>query len=232
MRVADDETDGGTPVERNEPRAEAPHAQPVGLARQQRPGGRSARVRAAVLDATLALLVEDPDGFTIPQVAARAGVHDATIYRRWGTREALVVDAVAERVGAEVPLPDTGSLRGDVTAFVERSVAFLASPLGSRLVRATVAAPRFAARETRGPYWPYRLAAIGTMFERAAARGEIAPGIDPSLAAEALLAPLYFRLLISQRPLDDTAQEVAAFVLRAVGASPEGHAASAPTQSG
>lgn len=202
---------------------------------RKRPGGRSARVRHAVLDATLALLIEDPDGFTIPQVAARAGVHDATIYRRWGTREALIVAAVAERIGAEAPVPDTGSLRGDVAAFVERSVAFLASPLGSRLVRATVAAPRLATPEAREAYWPDRLATIGAIFARAVARGEIPAGVDPALAAEALLAPLYFRLLISQRPLDaEAVAEVTEFVLRAVGADagPGGAVTPAPGLSG
>src|SRR6476646_9810011 len=68
-----------------------------------RPGGRSARVRAAVLDATIALLREEGDAFGIPQVAARAGVHETSIYRRWGSREALIVEAVRAHIGEEVP---------------------------------------------------------------------------------------------------------------------------------
>src|SRR5947209_9777507 len=100
-------------------------------------GGRSARVRAAVLDATLAVLAEEGDAFSIPHVAARAGVHETSIYRRWGSREALIADAVTSRIGAEIPVPDTGSLRGDLVTLLENSIRFLGSPLGTQLVRAT-----------------------------------------------------------------------------------------------
>src|SRR5262245_64364232 len=103
-------------------------------------GGRSARVRAAVLDATLALLREEGDTFTIPRVAARAGVHETSIYRRWGTREALIVDAVTSRIGAEIPIPDTGSLRDDLVQFLVACIRFLAAPLGTQLVRSTATA--------------------------------------------------------------------------------------------
>jgi AcrR family transcriptional regulator len=182
-------------------------------------GGRSARVRRGVLEATLALLREQGDGFSIPQVAARAGVHDATIYRRWGTRDALIVDAIRSHLGETVPLPDTGSLTGDLTAFLERSVAFLASPLGTQLVRATVGAESPAADNPRATYWPVRLEEIGVMVERAVARGELprARLAEATLTAEMLLAPLYFRLLVTRGPLDETfASQVAAFVERAL----------------
>lgn len=170
---------------------------------RRRTGGRSARVRAAVLDATLAVLAEVGDDFSIPQVAARAGVHETSIYRRWGSPQALIVDAITSRIGEEIPIPDTGSLRGDLEAFIAGSVAFLASPLGTQLVRATAPAPRMGTTDTRRLYWPDRLARIGTIFERAIARGEIDPTTDTALAVEMLLAPLYFRLLITDGPLDD-----------------------------
>jgi AcrR family transcriptional regulator len=172
-------------------------------------------VRAAVLDATLALMREEGDAFGIPQVAARAGVHEPSIYRRWGTREALIVDAVRTHIGEEIPVPDTGSLRGDLTVFLERSIAFLSSPLGAQLVRATALAPGAAAPDARELYWPGRLGQIGVLFERAVARGEIAETADRALAVELLLAPLYFRLLITQAPLDDAlAGRLADVILR------------------
>ena len=181
---------------------------------RKRPGGRSARVRAAVLEATLTLMREAGDRFSIAQVAARAGVHETSIYRRWGSREALIVDAIRCYLGAEVPVPDTGSLRGDLMAFIERSVAFLRSSLGAQLVRATAPASLAAATDERRHYWPHRLGQIGVMFERALARGEIADEADSALAAELLLAPLYFRLLVTGAPLDgDLAGRLADFVL-------------------
>jgi AcrR family transcriptional regulator len=188
---------------------------------RRRTGGRSARVRAAVLDATLATLAEEGDAFTIPRVAARAGVHETSIYRRWRTREALIVDAVASRIGAEIPVPDTGALRDDLVQFLTASIRFLAAPLGTQLVRATATATEVGATDARRAYWPGRLERIAAMFARAAARGEIPATADHRLAAEALLAPLYFRLLISHAPLDETlAPLLADLVLHGVRGQP------------
>jgi AcrR family transcriptional regulator len=187
-----------------------PAAQPP----RSRPGGRSARVRAAVLDATLALLRERGDAFSIADVAAGAGVHETSIYRRWGNREALIVETVREHVGGEIPIPDTGTLAGDLRAFLSASIAFLASPLGTQLVRATAAGPPPDADDIRGSYWPARLKQIGIIFKRAAGRGEISTPADTALATELLLAPLYFRLLITQDTLDDRlAERLTAIIL-------------------
>jgi AcrR family transcriptional regulator len=177
-----------------------------------------------VLEAAITLLREQGDTFSIPQVAARAGVHDATIYRRWGSRDALVVDAIRSHVGDAIPIPDTGSLTGDLTAFLERSVAFLASPLGSQLVRATIGAESPARGTPRAAYWPVRLEQIGVMIERAVARGELPRSAlaESAFAAEMLLAPLYFRLLVSRGPLDrELARQAADFVRRTLAASDE-----------
>ena len=183
-------------------------------------GGRSARVRAAVLDATLAVVAEEGDAFSIPQVAARAGVHETSIYRRWGSREVLIADAVTSRVGAEIPVPDTGSLRADLVALLENSIRFLGSPLGTQLVRATATAPQIGRTEIRHAYWPGRFARIEALFARAIARGEIAATTDIALAAEILFALPYFRILITHAPLDDTlAERTADFICRALMAS-------------
>jgi AcrR family transcriptional regulator len=184
---------------------------------KRRHGGRSARVRAAVVDATLAMMRERGDAFGIPQVAARAGVHETSIYRRWGSREALIVDAVRSQIGEEIPIPDTGSLRGDLKTFLERGIAFLTSPLGMQLARATAPIPPAAATDARGRYWPDRLQQIEAMFARAVARGEIAGPVDSALAVELLLAPLYFRLLITNTPLDgDLVERLVGFILRGI----------------
>ena len=127
------------------------------------------------------------------------------------------MDAVRAHVQDEIPLPDTGSLRGDLTAFLARGIVFLSSPRGTQLARATVPAPLAAATDERGTDWPDRLEQIGALFERAAARGEIAATADRALAVELLLAPLSLRLLITQVPLDEGfAERLADFVLRGV----------------
>jgi AcrR family transcriptional regulator len=189
---------------------------------KRRPGGRSARVRATVLEATLDALAEGGEAVGIPQIAVRAGVHETSIYRRWGSLPALVVDAVGTRIGEEIPLPDTGSLRGDLLAFLESGRAFLTSHLGTQLVRATVIDPRASTDETRHAYWSGRLGQMAVLFERAVARGEIARPADIELLTEMVVAPLYFRLLITHVPLDDLPERVTEIVLRAVGAGTSG----------
>ncbi|HXT92366.1 MAG TPA: helix-turn-helix domain-containing protein, partial [Trebonia sp.] len=82
---------------------------------RRRPGGRNAVVAEAAHRAVLELLVERPwSEVTLPQVAERAGIHHATVYRRWGTLQSLVVDAVITRFYTDPPIRDTGSLRSDL----------------------------------------------------------------------------------------------------------------------
>ena len=70
-------------------------------------------MHAAVLEAAADVLFERGfDTLSIREIAERAGVHESSIYRRWGTKADLVVDALLSRLGREVPTPDTGSLRG------------------------------------------------------------------------------------------------------------------------
>ena len=71
---------------------------------------------------------------TFVSIAQRSGVHKTTVYRRWATKEALVADALRERSRVAVPIPDTGSLLGDLTALA-RAVAALHARIEVRLDR-------------------------------------------------------------------------------------------------
>src|SRR3954470_7765928 len=131
---------------------------PVG---EQRPGGRSARVRAAVLSATLEVLVETGyDGLSVDAVAARAGVHKTTVYRRWPTKAELVAAAAADRSEQPVPVPDTGSLAGALAA-LGHSIAGNVSPeLGAGLARTIIAAAAASdeVAQVNREFWTLRLA--------------------------------------------------------------------------
>src|SRR5262249_48520076 len=94
-----------------------------------RPGGRTARIRAAVLAAAFDELVEVGYGrLSMESVAQRAEVHKTTVYRNWGSREALIAAAVREQTARDVPMPDTGSLAEDLHLFARAIVANLATP--------------------------------------------------------------------------------------------------------
>jgi AcrR family transcriptional regulator len=174
--------------------------------RVQRPGGRSARVRAAVLAATLAELADRGySGASLDDVAARAEVHKTTVYRRWRTKEALVLDAMLEQASQTVAVPDTGSLRGDLLELARRSAAIQTSAAGEAVIRAVAGEapgnPQIAAASRR--FWAERLQLDRTILQRARDRGEIGAATPHRPVIEALLGPLYFRLLVTGEPLDD-----------------------------
>jgi AcrR family transcriptional regulator len=173
---------------------------------QTRKGGRSARVRSAVLAAARDELAANGYAkLSHLAVARRAGVDPATVYRRWSTRARLAIDAVVDIAETAVPLPDTGSLRGDLTA-LHRSVATVLSDARSlRLFEA------FSSAAVEGDpdviqalqcFWEARFAAAGTLVDRAVQRGEIEPVDDPQSLIEELMAPIYLRALVTRRPID------------------------------
>jgi len=171
---------------------------------RRRPGGRSARVRARVHEAALKLLGADPpEEVTIPRVAELAGVHQATVYRRWGNVAGLVDDVVAERLGEVAPIPDTGTLRDDLELAAVRFAEAIA-PLGTTMMRAAaLAAPTAEAPVTLRT----RADQLQTMLDRAAARGEKTPTIAELL--DGITAPLYLHPLFFGRPADaDHAREL------------------------
>ncbi|HWC81923.1 MAG TPA: TetR-like C-terminal domain-containing protein [Pseudonocardiaceae bacterium] len=104
-----------------------------------RPGGRTARTREAVHAATRELLAESADGtIDLAAVAARSGVHIATIYRRWRTAEGLIIDTVVEDLGTRSPLPATGDLRADLLTWVTNLLTELAQPNHLAFFRALI----------------------------------------------------------------------------------------------
>ncbi len=188
-----------------------------------RPGGRTARVAEAVLDATLAELAEvGYAALRVEAVAERAGVNKTTIYRRWGGKSGLVATAAIERRGSLTPTPDTGSLREDLVALLKEIRLGLQTPWVAALIRE--AGPRTANAELYellDRFWPARFRASEVIFERAVARGELPPGTDPALLLEMISGPLYFHWLMLGRPLDDAfLDQVATFTLRGAQATP------------
>src|ERR1700761_8740952 len=91
---------------------------------RQRTVGRLDRSRdPAILNAALAALTENGyDATNMDDIARRAGVGKAAIYRRWSSKAALMADALVywrpDLVTNEAP--DTGNLEGDLDAVVER----------------------------------------------------------------------------------------------------------------
>lgn len=189
---------------------------------RRRPGGRSARVRQAVLEATVTeLLREGYDGLSIPAVAASAGVHETSIYRRWGTKSSLVMDACQSMAGDAIPTPDTGTLRSDLRHLLRDVVGLLASPRGKAIGAMIIAAQGSAeAGQLARTFWRRRFELAAAVFERARERGELTTRLPVPLLLELLVGPLYFRALVSGEPLDRSyADQVIDTLLRIAGPS-------------
>ncbi|MBB5911469.1 AcrR family transcriptional regulator [Nocardia transvalensis] len=168
-----------------------------------RPGGRTARIRAQVLDAVSAELTESGyDALTVDTVAARAGVHRATVYRRWRDVGGLLADVVDAAGDLDWHPADTGSLRGDLAALNEEiQQSLLERPSIAAALIAVSFRSDEAARALRR-LWEGRYADCEIVVERAIGRGEIPPGTDARALLIAATAPLYHQLVLLRTPPD------------------------------
>lgn len=185
----------------------------MGSAGTIRPGGRTARVRAAVLTAAGDALAEQ--GFAhldLADIARRAGVGKTTVYRRWGTTTGLVADLLIDMAEQSLPHTETGSLLGDLTAHARLVVRTLTDPRQGPLFKAIIAAavcdPRTAAALHR--FYATRIREWSQCVQQAIDRGEVPAGTDTHEVIRAVSAPLYYRLLASGDPLDEATADRAA----------------------
>ena len=157
------------------------------------------------------------DKVGIPEISRRAGVRDSSIYRRWGTRENLILDALLAASERTLPVPDTGTLHGDLTALATALIDYLDAPLGRGLIHALpLNIDSEEIREARTAFWESRYRATEVMFSRAVARGELPPDTDARTAIELLIAPIHFRNLLTHERLDAKfASGLATYVIRA-----------------
>jgi AcrR family transcriptional regulator len=177
--------------------------------RVRRTGGRSARVRTSVLGVTIDVLSESGfDTLSIKEVAERAKVHESSIYRRWGTKADLAIDALLSVAQLEVPTPDTGSLREDLLALLRAIAGFLGTPLGENMVRMALRTDLPNSDAGRDKYWNDRFTRASAILDRAENRGELRPGVDRFLTIETLVGPLYLRMLLTKESLDDNVLEM------------------------
>jgi AcrR family transcriptional regulator len=171
----------------------------------KRPRGRP---RDPALDdsiqaATLELLAEvGYDLLTMDAVVAGAGASKATVYRRWGSKAQLVVDAVS-RVAPVPGVADTGTLAGDLEAVVAGRE--LVDDFQLRLMQGLIGAlPRHPdlAQVFQERFVASRAGILRAAFERDRDRGEIADDRDLDLLVHVFPAMLFFQATVAGRPLD------------------------------
>jgi len=194
-----------------------------------RPGGRTARTRAAVIQAVIGELTEHGyAGTTVEQVAARAGVAKTTIYRRWRSLDGLLADVMAERAEEYIPVPDEGDLGSDLRALARSVVASVQPPAiraaFAGIVSAAVLDP--AAQKVLSSFLAARVATMTVIVDRAMLRGELPADTDAAAVIQTVTALIYYRLFIAGEPAShdvaDAAAAIAAAAARAGALAPRG----------
>ena len=193
--------------------------------RSQRAKGRprDPRVEHAVLEAALALIAEaGPDAVSIEAVAARAGVARTSVYRRWRDRDDLLAAAVDGLASRLMPTTNLGDTRADLIAIVQAAVDALSAadtgPVISALV-SEVARRADHVQALRHRLLEARRSELGKVLACGVARGELRRGVDTDAAAELLLGPVYYRLLLAGgRPDRGYAEGVVDAFLQVAGA--------------
>jgi AcrR family transcriptional regulator len=206
---------GGTAL----PKAQPYNGKATDHAKPCRGRPRSEHSHEAILDAVLKLLEDEGYGaLTIEGVARQAGVGKQTIYRWWKCRADLVLEAYANHAASKIPLPDKGSLRADLEAFLTAGCKRLTDttgPIMCGLMADAVLDEEF--REVLlSAFLRKRQDALKALLERGIARGELSSGADLEVICDLLFGPIWYRLLLKQGRLDARfARQLAAVVMTA-----------------
>ena len=195
---------------------------------------RSAEAHKAILTAVIELLGEHGlQGLTIEAVAARAGVGKTTIYRRWKTKNELVLEAVGQLRPTGTP-PDTGSLIGDLEALVEHQRSRLEATRLPRVVPRVLSEamddPELHAEIVRQAVRPIR-DMLGLMVRRGIERGELRKDLDVEAVVTILHAAPIYGLLMSGGAMESVSavpELIAPVLLEGISSSSAGRANARP----
>jgi AcrR family transcriptional regulator len=183
---------------------------------------RCARSRAAILAAAADLVAEAGlQGFSMDDLAARAGVGKATIYRHWRGRDELLVDA-SWLLCEPAPVPDTGSLRDDLLAVVRHLCRVVSSPVVGPMISAFIEAAQHDPdmRRAHEEMTSRRREPLRAVLRRGQARGELPAGVPHELAADLVVGPVFYRRFVSHGKVDDRfADQLVARALAGLGAA-------------
>lgn len=179
-------------------------ARPVRRGRGRRPADE---VRADVLDAAGALLLDQGMGaFTIEAVAERAGASRTTIYKWWPSKGALALDGYFHAVESALAFPDTGDLEADLTAQLRSFVRLLTGTPAGRVIAELIGQaqtdPDLAAALRQRYSGPRRELAVRRML-RARDQGELRADVDPEVLVDQLWGACYHRLLLPDLPVTE-----------------------------
>ncbi|MEM1310816.1 MAG: TetR/AcrR family transcriptional regulator [Cyanobacteria bacterium P01_H01_bin.153] len=166
---------------------------------------RSVESEQAILAAAWRLLQQgNVRKVSIEAIAREAGVGKTTIYRWWPSRAAVIVDAFLAQTKTVLPFPETATAAEALTRQMAQLVQFFQGD-GGRIVAQIIAEGQCdpgALESFRDRFLTPRREAARQVICRGMAAGEFDPALDLDLAMDMLYGPIYYRLLVQHRPLD------------------------------
>lgn len=181
------------------------------------------RTRDRVMEAAVAELAASNFGdFTLEAAAARAGVELQWVKQTWASSAELLADALRDFGARHMPLPDTGTLRGDLLDYAKSYAAMVSSPMGRRLVDSVIVKPEdWDLSASRPTYLEKRDLRMAEVIERGVARGECSAEIDPVRIIDLIETAVCLPIMLYDRPIFD---EDCEFVVDTIlnGISPRG----------
>ncbi len=190
---------------------------------------RDEKSHQAIIKATLELVAEKGMfGASIEAIARRAGVGKTTIYRRWASKEDLVLEVLRE-LHVEIPFVDTGDLRADWSAFLREAIRIRSSnpqliQLFFRIYSEAQSYPQYA-ELLYEKFFKERFEHAVDFVNAAKARGEIRAELDPLLVLLMVGGPMVYFMFLTwmapgQAPLDRLSQEIVDVALEGIGPRP------------
>lgn len=172
---------------------------------------RSTVAETAVLKATMELLEDRPlSSVTAEDIASKAGVSKATLYKWWPNKSRIALDAFLAQMAEDVPIPDTGSARLDFLGQLKSAIRFYTSQRG-RVLSQFIAEGRSdpeLLKAFQERFQEPRRKAVRVSWERGVARGELRADIDAGTVIDLLFGPIVYRLMTEHGPLNDAAAEM------------------------
>ncbi|MFF3492605.1 TetR/AcrR family transcriptional regulator [Streptomyces sp. NPDC002795] len=184
---------------------------------------RQEHVTRAVLEAVVELVAEQGMGaLTMDAVATRAGVSKPAMYRRWPTKQDLIIAAAESHVGT-LTVPDMGDFRAELRAVLMERVRAYRQPGVGRLLAGVIsaAAEAGAGREAFRAYVTRVTSETRHVLERGIARGDVRPDVPIADVTTLIASSLVFRLVAEQRaPEKGLVDSVVDLIGRAVDVRP------------
>jgi AcrR family transcriptional regulator len=160
---------------------------------------RDPRVDVAITEAAIGVIRDRGWAFTMEEVARRAGVSKTSVYRRYPTKISLAFAAWEGDRDLRFPNTDTGSIWGDLTAYVMGTIRLVGSTVWSSILPVLLAESRTdpAVADTLSKVWDWRLEVLRDALDRGIARREIPADTDIHQVRELIDGPILLRIAVT-----------------------------------